>query len=826
MKLIFTLLFTGCLLTAGAQKITGTVKDEKGAPLSFASVLVKNTTRGTTANENGYFNFSVSPGTYTLTCRHIGYAAAEQTVTVTGSGAVAHFVLPVQAIKQQTAVVKGGGEDPAYAIMRKAIKKRTTYNNEVTAFTCDAYIKSNGRMLDAPKRMFNQKVEADEVKDSSGRKLMFLTESVTRVYYKEPELKLEVLSGRNSVSQNGFGVNFPTFINFYVNNVEISRQFNPRGFVSPVSDNAIHYYKFKYLGYFTEDGKDINRVQVIPRRKNEPCFSGIINIMDDSWRIHSLELSLTRGTGVELLDSLSVRQQFVPVNDVYRLKDNILFARFKQFGFNIQFNLVNIYQNYQLNPVFPPKFFGKMLMKYDTAFNKKDSLYWELNRPVPLDTIERKDYREKDSIRNVELMDTVRRKQYVDSMRRVFNKVTMSKLLYAGYRYGYPVPHKRYNVVFSLQPIILTGIEYNTAEGKAFSLHPAWEISYVKKRQRLTIAPHIRYGTENGHVNAWLNIGYTQRDTVTRTWNLEAGKRVFQFNHENPVNPLHGSMVQAARGRNYMKIYEAYTGALSFTRNNRLGFEYKIGAAYEDRLPLNNTITGEKVTPNYPVEILTEQFKRHQAFSVQARISFQPGVKYIQLPQSRVSLSSSKPVYSLEYVKGVSGIFGSDVQYDKWKFSIRDSKNLKLAGVFSYHAAAGGFLNTRAVPVQDMQHFNGNQLIFASPYLNSFQLAPYYANSTTASLYGIFHAEHHFNGLLTNKIPLFNRLKWHLTAGTNIFYVNKDNNYAEVFAGLENIFKIFRVDVVYGYKNGERGDFGVRIGAGGLFGRFIQRAAR
>jgi hypothetical protein len=824
MKLTFTLLLGMLSIGTFAQKITGSVKDDKGNALPFASVLIKNTSRGTTANQNGYFSFSAEPGSYILVCRYIGYAAQEKELTVIATGANIEFVLSVQTIKQQTAIVKGGGEDPAYAIMRNAIKKRTTYDKEVAAFICDAYIKSHGKLLDAPKRMFGKKVEADEVKDSAGRKLLFLTESFTRVYYKEPDLKLEVLSGRNSQSASGFGINFPTFINFYVNNVNISPQLSPRGFVSPVSDQAIRYYKFKYLGYFTEDGKEVNRIRVTPRRNNEPCFTGIINIIDDSWRIHSLSLSVNKTNGMELLDSIAIQQQFVPVGNVYRLKDNIVTARFKQFGFNMQFNLVNIYQDYQLNPVFPPKFFGKMLMKYDTGFNKKDSLYWERNRPVPLDTIEIKDYRQKDSIRTAETMDSARRKQYVDSMRRVFNKVTFQKLFYTGYRYGYPVPHKKYSMVFSLQPILFTGLEYNTVEGRAYSLHPAWEINYKKAGKKLTFAPHIRYGSSNGHVNAWMDIGYSKRDSVTRSWDIEAGKRVYQFNHENPVGKYNGIIFPIRDGRNYMKIYEAWMGALSYTRNNKLGFEYKIGAAFEDRYPLENT-TGDKTrnTPNYPVEILKQQFDRHQAFSINAKISYQPGVKYIQLPNTRVSLASSKPVFSFEYMKGIKNIAGSDVDYDKWKFSIKDSKNLKLAGTFSYYATVGGFLNTRSVPVQDMQHFNGNQRLFATQYLNSFQLAPYYANSNTAALFGTLHIEHHFNGLLTNKIPLFNRLKWYLTAGSNMFYVNRNNNYAEVFAGLENIFKMFRVDMVYGYKNGVRGDFGVRVGAGGLLSRMLQR---
>jgi hypothetical protein len=120
--------------------------------------------------------------------------------------------------------------------------------------------------------------------------------------------------------------------------------------------------------------------------------------------------------------------------------------------------------------------------------------------------------------------------------------------------------------------------------------------------------------------------------------------------------------------------------------------------------------------------------------------------------------------------------------------------------------------------VQDYQHFNGNQTFFASEYMNSFQVAPYYANSTTASFYAVGHIEHHFNGFLTNKIPLFKKLNWYLVAGSNAFYVNSNNNYVEVFGGVENIFKLLRVDFVGSYLDGKNGQFGVRLGLGGLLG--------
>ena len=144
--------------------------------------------------------------------------------------------------------------------------------------------------------------------------------------------------------------------------------------------------------------------------------------------------------------------------------------------------------------------------------------------------------------------------------------------------------------------------------------------------------------------------------------------------------------------------------------------------------------------------------------------------------------------------------------------------NFKMAGDFHYRVSLGGFLNNKRVEIPDLQHYNGNQTIYNSKYLNSFQLASYYQYSNDANFYVLAHVEHHFNGLLTNKIPLLNTLKWNLVAGANTFYVNKSENYFEVFAGLENILKLIRVDFVMANQTANANKYGIRIGLGGIFG--------
>ena len=65
----------------------------------------------------------------------------------------------------------------------------------------------------------------------------------------------------------------------------------------------------------------------------------------------------------------------------------------------------------------------------------------------------------------------------------------------------------------------------------------------------------------------------------------------------------------------------------------------------------------------------------------------------------------------------------------------------------------GGFINSRTVALPDYNNIQGNQTDFATNYMDQFQIAPYYLYSNTDKFYFTGFAEHHFAGLLTNKIP-------------------------------------------------------------------------
>lgn len=830
----FFLLSILCLLFAGgmAQKITGTIYTDQGDLLPFASITIKGTSVGVSANNKAKYSFVLPAGNYTLVCQHVGYETVEKKIDLAAAQEL-DFILPAQKLLMPEVVIKKG-EDPAYEIIRSAIKKRSFYNNEVNGFDCDLYSKDMVKLRNLPDRILGQKIPQEDRKqmrlDTTGKGIIYLSESISKVYAQKPNLfKMEVSSSRVSGSGN-FGFTFPAFINLYSNNVTVfSERLNPRGFVSPIADGAFKYYKYKFLGTFFENDKPVNVIKVIPRRGYEPLFSGTINITDEDWRIHSCHLVLTKTAQLEILDTLQIVQQYVPLeNNIWRIKSQLLSFNFNMFKIDAVGNFLTVYSNYHINPIFDKKVFNNVVIKYDTGVNKKSKAYWDTTRPVPLAQEEQKDYEVKDSIYQME-KDSMRSQRSIDSLNRNQGKIKPSSFLLGGIQrthYSKTNPYR-----WGIDPL-LTNLQYNTAEGLVTQLSGYFDKRLANSRIRMSVRPTLRYGFSNHHLNGWLDLSFRKRnqgldEKINRnTWLLSGGKRVSQYNSAQPVSPLVNSISTLFYGKNYMKTYENYFAQLKFTSVRESGLVLNLECLYEDRLPLFNSTRftfrksdTARLTENYPVErVALSDIFRHQALLAGIEIIWKPGQRFIQFPRTKIPIGSNYPTFTLSYTKGIKGIAGSDVDFDKWKFSVSDDKNLKLAGLLKYRFAVGGFLNNKKVFIQDYQHFNGNPLRAATEYVNSFQLINSYGYSTTAPFFAIGHLEHHFNGLFTNKIPLFKRLNWNLVAGSNAFYINQRSNHTEFFVGLENILKIFRVDFVTAYQQGKYQSSAIVIGAGGLLG--------
>lgn len=814
------LLSCACAFSQQKLPVTGKVSGPSGSGLPYASVYVEGASAGTTTAVDGRYSLSLAPGDYTLVCRYLGYETATRRLHLGAGGATVNFVLQTATLSMAEVVVKGA--DPAVAIMRHAIRMRSYYENQVMQYRCRVYVKGVVHVEEAPKRILGQKMDYAEAGiDTTRGGILFLSESLSDISVERPRHVIQrVISSRQS--GGGLGFDFPIFIDFYQSNIPlVSRQFTPRGYISPLANQALHYYDFHLQGTFSDNGATVNRISVTPKRKQEPLFSGYINIVSGSWRIHSLDLVVTSQQQLQIFDSMEITQIHAPLTDsVWKIRNQTIRFGLNQFGFRLRGTFLDVYADYDLHPRFPKDYFkSRVVLAYDSLAAQRPAAYWDTARPVPLEAPELRDFRVKDSTARAK-SDSLASRRYVDSLERHIPPPRPMELLWS----GYTIPQYKPRGVGIYWGPSLRRISYNTVEG----LVTQADVSFFSKRSSGTswsVTPDLRYGWHNQHFNPSVQASYHTKNQFGTVWHLGGGKRTSQFNHEDPIYPWTNSLNTLLAEENYMKLYENYFTAGSVSRSYINGFTWMVSADYEDRYPLHNT-TGftfidypnRRFTPNHPYELAQMPFGRQQALEVSVDLSFQPGQHYIQYPWGKTPVGSKAPVVKAGYTKGIPDLAGSDVDFDKWYVSLQQHANFLLFGILKYRFQIGGFLNTRSVGIPDLKHFNGNQTYFNLKYLNSFQLAPYYRYSNDQSFYGALNVEYHLNGLVTNKIPLFNRLHWNLVSGTNGLYIDDGRKYIEVFGGLENIFKVLRVDMVCGFPGGGQPVYGLRIGLGGLVG--------
>ncbi|MFT4061949.1 MAG: DUF5686 and carboxypeptidase regulatory-like domain-containing protein [Edaphocola sp.] len=830
-KFLLTILFAFLPSFVFALIVKGRVVDEKGEGLPFATVMATGTTNGTSANADGYYSIDVqAEGVVQISAQYMGYQSKTLSVnTATGKGNIDFKLLP-QGLEVKEVVVQANGEDPAIAIMRKVIGKRKYHADLVKTFETDIYLKGVLRTRQMPKSIMGIKAnindsEAQETLkeqglDSNGRGVVYLLEQYTHYAKKEPnKVYSKVMSIHQSGDPKGLGfATMPPITNIYDNNIEILVGTGKRGFISPANSNAFLYYNFKFLGSYLDGDRMVNKIRVTPKRKYEPCFTGTVYVVDDEWVFQAVNLTLTQQSQMNDLDTLRLEQTYVPLKkDLWIIQTQVIYPVLKVMGIGFAGNFVTAYKNQKVNhPVGDSLFAHKIISAYDTAANDRTAAYWDTTRTIPLEEDELRNFQFKDSLHNAHLNDTTKKIK----AQNVHLKPSNILLDGSSVKFG--------KGTWTADPVI-NSIAYNTVEGINYALKIHYQYN-VGTNRYWRIGSYNRYGFGNHHFNPLLKFTYHggNEQWKGRNWQLEArlGQYVYQLNNDNPISPLMNELYTLVSGQNYMKLYENRQAAIKLKRNWGTGFSAWLQLGYEQRRSLGNSTDytfgksdKTNLTPNQPANLPI--FENHDAAIAAMGFRYQPGWKYIQYPKFKQPVSGNMPTLDGEYVKGFAGIGNSKSNFDKWSLFLSHGINLKLMGTVDYKIGGGGFINNRYVGLPDWKHLFGNQTILANPYLNSFQLAPYYRFSNTAGLYGQAHVEWHLNGWLTNKIPGLRQLNWHLVGGSNALYIDPNNYCAEVFAGLENIgFKFFRfgrVDVVAGYESGrDKPSVGVRIGFGPL----------
>ena len=822
MYLRYLLLFAITFWTVVAEaQISGTVKDSNGANLPFVNIYVEGTFTGTTSNDDGVYELNYTEtGNHTIVFKYLGYKTLKKTIAITSFPYNLDVSLDEEKVSLDEVVVNSQ-ENPANRIIRNTIDNRKVNLEKIRAYKADFYSKGLIRIKNAPEKILGQDIgDLGGGLDSTRTGILYLSETLSKIQFERPDkLKEEILASKVAGDDNGFSFNNATDVdfNFYKNTIDLGSQI-----VSPISDFAFNYYRYKLDGVFYDDlGNLINKIIVTPKRENDRVFSGVIYIVEDQWSLYGTELNTTgQQSQIEAVDNILLKQNFK-----YSEKDKhwIIISQsidfvYGIFGIKGDGRFTAVYSNYDFNPQFEAKNFGRELLSFTDEANKKDSIFWNTIRPVPLTTEEFSDYVKKDSIQVIR-----KSKTYLDSIDSKSNKFNVSNLLFG---YTYQNSYKDWYLGFSS---LLSSVSFNTVQGYTGNLDVYYRKNIDEFRKYVSLNTRLNYGVEDQRLRISGSATYKFNNVSRPFITLSGGIRTEQFNGAQPISPLVNTVSTLFFEDNYLKIYDRTFGQISYSHEWFNGFRWGSSISYERRKALFNTTDyvainedNDAYTSNNPTDEFAfgvAPFETHNLMklNVSGRIRF--GQNYFSYPGSKANITNSDyPSIYLGYEKGF-GATNANYNFDQIKLRLTQRIKMSNKGQLAYNLRAGKFFNADNIAFVDYQHFNGNQTHIgrSGSYLNVFNNLPYYTMSTNDS-YLEFHAEHDFRGYILGKIPLLNKLNYNLVVGVHALSIPESKPYQEYSIGIDNIgfkkFKFLRLDYVRSYQSGFKSDaviFGLKF---------------
>lgn len=819
MKNFFLLTFLLFSIVSNSQ-IKGLVTDANNEPLPLVTVLVDNTYNSTTTNEKGYYELNLKQkGKHTIIFQFLGFKTKKVTINIE----TFPHDLNVKLVEEKytlNEVVVTNQEDPAKQIIRNAIAAKKENSERTAKYKADFYSRGLMRIKDAPKKILGQELgDFDGALDSTRTGILYLSETVSKLSFQKPDkMKETIVASKVAGKNNGFSFNNAASVEFDFYENYLPFQVN---IISPISDNAFSYYKFKIDGsFYTEDKQQVNKIKVIPRRDTEPVVEGYIYIVEDSWAIYAVDVNI-KGYRMQTpaLDNLILKQSFS-----YNKNDNIWTKNTQSIdfvagllGINLSGRFTYVYSNFEFEPLFDKKTFTREVLSFEKDSNKKDNEFWNSIRPVPLTLEESTDYIKKDSIQTLR-----QSKEYLDSIDRKNNKFSLFDVVSG---YNYKNSYKDWTLSYSG---VLTSLRFNTVQGYVLTTGFNYLKNNSENRTYTSAGIIFNYGLEEQKLRMKAEYSQKFNNVNDALLSFSGGRDIVQFNANNPISSIVNTVSTLFFKNNFMKLYDKSFINVGYSQEVINGFSVYTNMEYSERKPLFNTtdytvVKKDKVytsnNPLLPFDYQVPIINKHNLIKARITGKINFAQEYWSRPDGKFNLSNDK--YPTVYVTYEKGFAGNESRYNFDYVASRVSHDFSLGnkGNLGVNISAGKFFNGDNISFVDYKHFNGNQTHIGQSdrYLNVFNMMQYYRYSTNDSFFEA-HAEYDDKGFITNKIPLINLLKVNMILGYHNLSLPGINPYQEFSVGLDNLgfgkFKLFRLDYVRSYQSTIHRDgivFGLKI---------------
>jgi hypothetical protein len=776
--------------------VSGVIKDSHTQePIAYASMYLLGSGMGKTSDSIGAFAIRVdNKNADTLAISYIGYEVAKiPTNLLNDSVAVDIQLLRKTATNDvviKTKINKG------LFLWRKIMTKKKLYDRyNLPNFSYEAY---NKLEIDV-KNLNMNKLEKNfllkpfsfiikplaSASDSTGAIPAYLVESLSDyAYQRDPKKVYENIKASNTrglinESMSKFLGVMSQNVNVYDNFIEVVG----KDFVSPFNDNADKYYAFSVPDTQVLNNRKLLHFVFKSKRPGQNTFDGDAWVFAGSFEIQKISLFIGRDGNINYVDKISVFQEFARVNDsTIFLSREKFYADLRVLGKKSLTLTGRKYTSYKDIVINSDSLMAKFknqklqeLITMEEGVSKKTDSTWVTLRHDSLSTKEKAIYTNIDNLLNspkyLKLQNTIK---FLATGNKDFGNIEVGKW-------------------FSL-------IGGNQWEGTRFQLDLGTNTGFNKN---LHLHGYFAYGTRDK--------AYKYQADAFWVLKRKPHWTTLYFSYKNDIDQGIGQYGQVSSDNVFSLAIRKPNSTFKFLglRELQLDFFKEFGKGFSTEL----FVTQKQFEPlkNLPPKS-TYAVKNGETlnnFEVALKLRFAYLEEFISGDFFRVSLSTKFPIVEAIVAKGISGFFNSAYNYTKYSLAIKDVLKVAPYGTIAYKVYGGSVNGT--LPFTFLENHPGNDLYYHNP--STFNLM--YRFEYLSDKYAGINLEHRFGSGIFGIFPFTRKLKWRqfwnvktlwgslsdqnkiLNNTATYFKTLNGSNYTEVGTGVENIFRVLRIDLVW-----------------------------
>lgn len=613
----------------------------------------------------------------------------------------------------------------------------------------------------------------------------FFSETISDYYYQKSPYKTHEIILANKVS----GVkneSITKYLGGLYQNIVIYNNFIPvfdKEFVSPINSNGDAFYNYRLADTQYVAGKRLLHLIFIPKHTGENTFTGDCWVHDSTFAIQKIILHVSKEANINFVDKLSIVQEFKLINDsTWFLSKDKFIVNLNPLGNNKTGFIARKTTNYDnaivnTNAVAPVVLKNKVIEEVEVLPDGRDrqDAYWQQARMEPLTKTEQGVYAMVDSIQN-----STAYKKYYNTL----------FFLTTGYKNIGKVQIGPWFSWISANAWEGTRVRFDLGTTKKFSKH-IWLHGY------------LAYGFTDKQIKGkgealWL-LNHNPRQTISASFTDDLN---FSQNYNTDIQSDNILAVAIRKKGIPIKFIRLKESKLQYFQDSKIGLSGTLTISNKSYQPLRGIPAKELFPVTEGTSLNTTEL------SVKLRFAYIE--KFYETNFFRYSLGSPYPIADVEFTQGIKGVLNSSYTYQKISASISDQISIAPFGKLDYNFFGGKVFGT--LPYVLLEVHPGNEVYYYNKY--AFNLMSKY--EFVSDKYAGFTVEHNLGNGLFRFIPLTRKLKfrqfWNIKGVTgSLSNSNKQLNfvsnhsfkslddklYLEAGTGVDNIFKVLRLDLVW-----------------------------